>query len=81
MGVGGEARVRPAGATPLRRGGGRNARGVLFACGHIGVHSRHEEEGAVYHFGGLGRVCPPGELGLAEPVSAPAGRSSGDAAD
>jgi ribosome-associated protein len=76
-----EERVRLAGAKPLRREGGRDDRWVLIDFGDIVVHIQHQEERAFYQLERLWRDCPTVELGLDEPVSAPAGRSSGDAAD
>ena len=76
-----EQRLREQGVKPLRREGGREDRWVLVDFGDIVVHVQHVEERAYYQLERLWRDCPTVELGLDEPVSAPAGRSSGDAAD
>jgi ribosome-associated protein len=53
---------RAAGATPTRRAGARDARGVLLDYGDIVVHVQHEEDRQFYALERLWRDCPAIEL-------------------
>ena len=53
-----QAKMRDAGAKPLRREGERQGRWVLLDYGEIVVHVQHEEEREFYALERLWRDCP-----------------------
>ncbi len=57
-----QAKLREAGAKPLRREGERQGRWVLLDYGEIVVHVQHEEEREFYALERLWRDCPLIEL-------------------
>ena len=62
-----EARLRAAGAKPLRREGKRDGRWVLLDYGDIVVHVQHADERAYYALERLWRDCPAIPLQLSSP--------------
>lgn len=67
-----EAKLRAAGAKPLRREGERDGRWVLIDYGEIVVHVQHEEERAFYSLERIWRDCPT----ITMPASVTSGRGS-----
>ena len=70
-----EARLRLAGARPVRREGEREGRWVLLDYLDVVIHVQHSEERAYYALERLWKDCPL--LPLPEPAAAP-GSGSGD---
>lgn len=76
-----EARLREAGAKPLRREGERDARWILIDFGDIVVHIQHAEERTFYQLEKLWKDCPPLALRLGHPDTVGAVAGAGVSTD